>query len=383
MAGSERILLVGGVANLSGVPRHISLLAQVLSDMGQVHVASEPDEGGFARLEEAGAHHIAVPGLRSGLNPLRMLRGLRGLVRVLRGRDWRVVWLHARMATLLGRTALALRLWRPAPGAHVVMTYHGLPFGRGHRPGLRRLSRGIEKLLLSACPRLDLVFLSPGQADRMRSAMGARRLSRHRVHILRNGSDLGELPPRKGQRPGRTLVMTGRSGYQKNYALAVRLFALLPEDCHLVLAGAGTDRADVQRRLGRLAGPQAAARITFRGPVADVRHLLVEADGYMLTSRYEGVPIGALEAFEAGLPLILTEFESAADFTDHHPLVLRLEMTRASLPRDAAAVSDLLDRYIAGRETYAAQIRAAWAADWSNKVFERQARALVRAWLGG
>ncbi|MCQ0090556.1 glycosyltransferase family 4 protein [Roseovarius sp. M141] len=375
-----KILLVGGEGHPSGVPSHICQLAAALSDIGQVSVASEADKGGYSTLAAAGATHHVVPGLKSGLWPHRLWIGSRGLMRCVKSRGWRVVWLHARLPGLIGRLALALRIWRPVPGTHVVQTYHGLPFGKGHRAGFSKLSRAIEKMLLSACPPLDLIFLTPPQADRMRDAMGARRMARHRVHILGNGSNLGRLPKTPPHKPGRHLIMTGRSGYQKNYPLAVRVFAHLPDDCHLTLCGSGTERADVQKRLRRLAGP-AAARIQFKGPVRDVRPLLMGADAYMLTSRYEGLPIGALEAFEVGLPLILSQFETSGDFLQSHPLALRLALTRSSLKQDAGEIDRLLATFCADREAYVTRIRALWQAQWSGHVFERQARALVTGWI--
>jgi glycosyltransferase involved in cell wall biosynthesis len=41
--------------------------------------------------------------------------------------------------------------------------------------------------------------------------------------------------------------------------------------------------------------------------MADVRNLLWAADGFILTSFYEGLSISMLEAFSCGLPLLLTD----------------------------------------------------------------------------
>lgn len=338
----------------------------MLLDQARITVASDVSHGGYDGLEDVGVRHITVPGLKSSLSPLRALRGLTGLRRLLRSTPAEVVWLHARLPVVFGRLLLALRLWRPAPGTRVMITYHGLPFGPGHRPGLAMVSKTVEKLLLAGCPSLDLVFLTESQARRMAAGMGRRRMARHRVHVLPNSSNLGPLPPAP-QTQGRHLVMTGRCGWQKNYPLALRLFAHLPGDFTLTLCGAGTETGAFQAQAAKILPPEALARVRFAGPLRDIRPVLAAADGYLLCSRYEGLPIGALEAFEAGLPLILGRFDGAEELAATHPLALTLDFD--DLAADAARMADLVARYKASRTDLAPQIRAAWAQNWSREAF--------------
>lgn len=385
MAGSDaplpRLLLVGGDGHPSGVPRHIWHLSSVLASRARITVASDISHGGYDGLEDVGIRHLTVPGLKSSLSPRRALRGWRGLRRLLRTERPDLVWLHARLPVVFGRVMLALRLWRPGPQTRVAVTYHGLPFGPGHRPGLSALSRLVERALLAACPPLDLIFLSQTMAQRMEAAMGASRMARHRVHVLPNGSDLGPLPPPATPRaPGRHLVMTGRCGWQKNYPLAVRLFAELPDDYTLTLCGAGTDSPDFRSRLARDVPQEVLARIRFAGSLRDVRPVLAQADGYLLTSRYEGLPIGALEAYEAGLPLILGRFDGAAELAADHPMALVLDLQ--DLHADARRITDLLERYAASRETATAGIQAVWARTWSHEAFATRANALFNRLTG-
>ena len=105
----------------------------------------------------------------------------------------------------------------------------------------------------------------------------------------------------------------------------------------------------------------------------DVRPLLAEADGYLLTSRYEGLPIGALEAYEAGLPLILSRFDGAEDLVAAHPLALVLDLVDPAA--DAQQIGDLLDRAAAGGDDVRQAVQAAWAKRWSFDVFAENAMA--------
>ncbi len=372
------MILIGGDGRPSGVPRHILHLATALRDTSEMTVFSDVNEGGFDGLDAVGATHVTVPDLQSRVSLSHLWRAWSGLTKVLRSHPADLVWLHARLPVLLGRLALTLRVWHPA--GRVAVTYHGLPFGPGHRPATLLLSTSVEKVLLSLCPPLDLIFLSDSMAHTMRTRMGKRRMARHRVHILPNSSNLGPLPP-AAQGRERRLVMTGRAGWQKNYALAARLLAHLPKDFTLTLCGMGTDTAVFRDHIAAQVPPDVAARIFCKGSVNDVRPLLMEADGYLLTSRYEGMPIGTLEAFEAGLPIILSNFDGAQNLVAAHPCGLMLDLD--DLARDALAIVALVDGYRANAPEMRAAIHAVWAANWSPEIFATRARALVDTMVPG
>ncbi|WP_164860890.1 glycosyltransferase family 4 protein [Parasedimentitalea marina] len=148
----------------------------------------------------------------------------------------------------------------------------------------------------------------------------------------------------------------------------------------LILCGGGTAEPAFQRQMRQIAGP-AAARLEFRGAMADIRPVLAEADGYLLTSRYEGTPIGALEACEAGLPLLLSPFETAADVAAGHPMARVLQLSAESMDQDAKSADLLIHEYLVARERHSTEIRAAWKQQWSRSAFDRNAQALLRELL--
>ena len=374
MAGSDplpHVVLIGGDGGPSGVPRHMLHLADAYQGLAKITVISDQNEGGFDIVDKFSAEHIVVPGLQTRKSLRHLWGGLRALTRYLRDSRADLIWLHARMPVLMGRLVLALRLWHPK--SRVAVTYHGLPFGPGHKPRNSRFSLAFEKTALTLCPPLDLIFLSQPMADQMTTAMGTARMGKHRVHILPNCSDLGPLPePQHGT--GKRLVMTGRAGAQKNYPLAVQIFAHLPENYSLTLCGAGTDDPDFQREITSAIPLNIAKRIHFAGPLKDVRNALMSADGYMLCSRYEGLPIGALEAFEAGLPVILSSFTGAKDLAATSPFACVLDFD--DLTADAAKIDDLMTRYTAADNPRAA-IRDRWQTTWSPQIFRTRSQALL------
>ncbi|MBD3665150.1 glycosyltransferase family 4 protein [Sulfitobacter sp. TSTF-M16] len=381
MAVSEplpHVVLVGGDGGPSGVPRHMLHLADAYKDTARVTVISDANFGGFDQVADTGAEHITIKGLQSKMSFAHLWAGWRGLLRYVRKTDADLVWLHARMPVLMGRAALALRLWRP--DHPVAVTFHGLPFGKGHKPRASHVSLVLEKALLSACPPLDLVFLTRPMAETMQKAMGNKRWSRHRIHVLPNASNLGELPDRTPA-PGTNLVMTGRAGWQKNYAAAARLLAALPSEFTLTLCGAGTQDAAFQQEISADLPDDVSQRLRFTGPLNDVRAELMCADGYLLCSRYEGLPIGALEAFEAGLPIALAPFDGADDLVSRHPYATLLSLT--DMAADAARIETLLRRYRADGDAARVAIRQVWAQNWSPQAFTSRSRSILDKLLGG
>ena len=354
------------------MPRHITDIVRALQGRARVTVISEPDCGGYREVKELGAKHVVVPGLASHMNLRRLKSERASFASCLAELPADLVWAHARLPVLYLRQLYASGEL-DVPEARVALSYHGLPFGKGHRPGTSLIARRIERRLLTACGPLDLVFLTNAHKASMHAAMGSAMAS-HNSHILGNASHLGDIPESNMQKPaGRHLVMTGRTGYQKNYAAALRLMRNLPEDITLSLCGIGTDEPHFAAKVRRLAGAS-AKRVRLLGPVQDVRPLLATADGYMLTSRYEGQPIGAIEACEYGLPIILADFVGANELTDNHPLALRLKGPKAA---QAHAIDALLTRYLDEKGNYEAAIKSYWSKWFSPNRFAKDARTLV------
>lgn len=360
------------------MPRHICHLAKAFEGLAHVTVVSDTNHGGYDALADLYARHIVLSGLSSRLSMGHIWRGWRGFLAFLRGSRADLTWIHPRFPSLMGRMALALRLWRPT-GA-TAFTIHGLPYGKGHEPYSSFLSLTLEKALMWACPPTNVIFLSQDMADRAREQLGASRLARHTIHVLPNCSDLGDLPPFTRPRYP-TLVMTGRAGRQKNYARAVQLMNHLPEDTSLMLCGTGTDTPPFQAAIAELVPAEIRSRIFCIGPVQDVRPLLRAADAYLLTSRYEGTPIGTLEAFEAGLPIILSDFEGAESLVDRHPMGIVIDPT--DLETTGRHIADFMQRARGADRNLRQQIRKVWEREWSPEVFGERARNLLHRLLTG
>ncbi|MCA1337781.1 glycosyltransferase family 4 protein [Pseudooceanicola marinus] len=394
-AARPKVVLIGGDGGRSGVPRHLEHLVRACGGQARFLVLSAPDRGGYSSLRGAGVRHIAVPGLASRLRPWQMLATARWLTRLLRRETPDLVWAHARMGVvllqliLLGwalRSALPGARGRALPAPTIAITYHGLPFGPGHRRLLARLALWLERLSLRHGPARCLIFLSVTGRDAYVAAVGAGLTCRHRLEVLANSSTVGPLPaPPAADRPGavRRILVTGRVARQKNLDRALHIFAALPGSYRLSFCGEGTETHAFRQRARRILGNAGLRRIDFNGPLEDLRPWLATADCYLLTSRYEGQPIGALEAFEAGLPMALPDLPGCREVARHHPHARFLTGAagRENPAEDALRIVGLAEAHARARPAQRREIRDAWERHHGFAAWSRQMEALMASLL--
>jgi glycosyltransferase involved in cell wall biosynthesis len=318
------VLLLGGDGGYSGVPTFLGQLCAALKDHATFTIISDRNEGGYDFARDGITLH-EVDGMKTGLSLRKFWHALRVLDTQISSGAHDLIWAHARMSVIQLRVLMILRRLRGQSMPRCAVTYHGLPFGAGHRRSFSAVSLLLERVSLAVTSPHQLHFLSAVDMEHFTARLGSRALARHTFTVLPNCSRLGPLLPRTPN-PSPTLLMTGRAGHQKNHPAAAQLFAALPDDFQLILCGAGTEAHKmaptfdaVQKGLSK--------RVQFLGPISDVRALLTQADMLLLPSRYEGMPIAALEAFEAGLPMALSDTPSMAGIVALHPMAVAIDIT--------------------------------------------------------
>lgn len=165
-------------------------------------------------------------------------------------------------------------------------------------PGWRRIVAAIDR----HCDAINLI--APAIADDL-AAIG---ITTPRLSRIPNGITLAPPVTRTAVAPVRRLVWTGRLSAQKGIDLLLPVLARVVapgRDFRLELVGDGPEAAALAVRCRELA---LAGRVVFAGPLHrdEIRGRLAAADAFVLPSRYEGMSNAALEAMEAGLPLLLT-----------------------------------------------------------------------------
>ena len=235
----------------------------------------------------------SVPKRGRGIDPTLSLR----LARWFRSHGTQVVHTHNELPLIYG--APAGRIARAA----VVHSKHGVVAVTRGAHWLRRAAAG-------AAHRFVAVSASTAS-----TARANRECARGKLRVVINGTDLSRFPATQEERlairhelgipaDARVLIAIGRLVKEKNHALLLRAVApLLREDRRLILVGDGVLRGALAAQVGALDG---AGYVHLTGARHDVPALLASADGFVLSSDSEGLPIGLLEAWAAGRPVVST-----------------------------------------------------------------------------
>ena len=99
-------------------------------------------------------------------------------------------------------------------------------------------------------------------------------------------------------------LAVGRLAPVKDYPTLLRAFALLPNEPTLTIAGSGPAEPELRALAAAL---HLHDRVHFAGFQPEIQPLLAQADAFVLSSLWEGLPISVLEASAAALPIVVTD----------------------------------------------------------------------------
>ena len=102
----------------------------------------------------------------------------------------------------------------------------------------------------------------------------------------------------------KTLIAVGRLEPQKNYASLIRAFSIANttySDWKLEIYGEGPDREKLQRLIDDL---NLSERVMLHGNTKHVKDVMLKASCFVLSSKWEGMPLVMIEAMTCGLPIV-------------------------------------------------------------------------------
>jgi glycosyltransferase involved in cell wall biosynthesis len=243
----------------------------------------------------------------------------------------------------LPAAALAVRRAVRASRPDVIHAYNptmalaaGLVTGRGRRPpGLVNLQGGPEEDWPAAVRLVRLSGLAP-------VACGPGVAAALEEHGLSPAATVpnavGPAPP-SGERlvPDKLVLAVGRLVEQKNHELAIRAITQVP-GATLAIVGDGPLRPELERLAADL-----GAQVIFTGMRSDARALMGAADVVVMPSRWEGLPLSALEALASGTPLVATNVRGLRELlTDGETALL--------VPEDPDALASAIHRVLEERD---------------------------------
>ena len=286
-AHRPRVALVSTGTAYSGAERCLCVLVEALSGSWEfvALISDRADAELEERLAQAGARVLRIAGLRR----TPTIQGTVGLRRTL-GR-LRPALVHVNATD-----------HRDALGALVVAGSGAVPALATVHLVLPVRARWRERVALTALRRMDrLIAVSQASGDEL----GGRGVQ---ASVVRNGLAPAALPAARarellGLDPG-TLVIggVGRLDVQKGWDVlceAARRVHVQDPDVVFVVVGEGSERA-------RLEGQEACGHVRFVGYRAEASTLTAAFDVLAMPSRYEGLPLVAIDAMHAGVPVVGT-----------------------------------------------------------------------------
>jgi glycosyltransferase involved in cell wall biosynthesis len=282
-----------------GVARHVLDLSLGLRERGwAVEVAAPPECTILPRLEEVGlaVHRVAMR-RAPGPGDLAAARRLREIDR--RG-AYRLVHAHSQKAGGLVRLAVAGR-------TRAIYTPHCLPFAEGRFGPVARFG---YRLIERALARRSTAIVAVSEWE---GAFALRTLGDSApVEVIRNGGrPCGaaaadpELSRFRGDSPLAGIVSVLRP--EKDALALVRAAARLHDRGELpgrvAIVGEGVEAEAVRAEIDRLGVGDSVRWFPFDG---DSTPYFAALDLLVLTSRYESLPIGPIDAMFCGLPVLST-----------------------------------------------------------------------------
>ena len=315
--------IIPGLDRIGGAERQVILLANGLKQRGwRVSVVALSGTGGTtaADLTAAGIAFLTLE-MRKGLaDP----RGWIRFHRWLKQESPDVIHAHLPHAVWFARWS---RL--AAPIRVVIDTLHSSHTGSlGRRMGYR-LSNWLPDEVTAVSHAVADAHLASKMADR--------------ITVLPNGVDTDEWRPDPAARTSLRNELSlhdeflwfaaGRLEPVKDYPTLLSALAQLPPTARLVIAGIGPCESQLRQQSTAL---NLDSRVHFLGFEPNVRRWMQAADGFVLSSLWEGLPMALLEAAACGLPAVATDVPGTRE------AVLEGRTGWLAPPRDPTALAECM-----------------------------------------
>ncbi|HEX3054803.1 MAG TPA: glycosyltransferase [Gaiellaceae bacterium] len=370
-----KVLRVIARLNVGGPALHVAYLTAGLAERGYdtTLVAGTIARGEESMAFVADAHNVHIETLSElhrEISPIRDLRAILRLARLIRRERPAILHTHTAKAGAVGRIAALLA--GDARPPIVVHTFHGHVlrgyFGRTMTFGFRTLERWLARTTTS------LVAVSPEVRDDL---VALRVAPASKFTVVRLGIDLAhriasddaqrrETRRQMGLRDDAFVVgWVGRMTAVKNTDSLVRALQALVHlgvDARLLLVGDGPDRDHLERYAHELG---VMKRCLFLGYQEDVARFYDAIDALVLPSVNEGTPVSVIEALAAERPAVATRVGGTPDIirdgidgflvdpADPDDLAERLAELARDAPRraamGAAGRARVLERYAVSR----------------------------------
>jgi len=318
-----KVLRVIARLNVGGPALHVAYLTAGLADRGYdtmlvAGTVGSGEESMAFVAERRGVRVETLEDLHREIAPLRDLRTILRLSRLIRRERPMILHTHTAKAGAVGRIAALLA--GDARPPVIVHTFHGHVLRGYFNPVLTAAFRVLERML--ARVTTTLVAVSPEVRDDL---VALRVAPASKFVVVRLGIELDERVSTDDEKRRATRRLLGippdafvvgwvgrMTAVKRTEDVARTLQALVDRgaDAYLCLVGDGPDRVGFERRVHELG---IARRCLFVGYQEDVARFYDAIDVLLLTSVNEGTPVSVIEALAAGRPVVATRVGGVSD----------------------------------------------------------------------
>jgi len=203
-----------------------------------------------------------------------------------------LIHVHSSLASFYGRCAAKL------VGQKTLYTVHGWHFSNEPSRLKRLIKINVERFL----KRFTHYWITVSEFD---SKLGEKHqlFKKEKFETIANGV---KQQTHQIAKKDSTLqvIFVGRASYQKNCKSAIKVISYTNADIHLTIYASG-DAVETLQSL--IDSSQAKNRITLLKNQPNAAAKMPQYSVMLITSRYEGMPLSALEAMRAGLTLVSTD----------------------------------------------------------------------------
>lgn len=298
-----RLLYIVTAAEFGGPSRHVlSQMAYLIAQGHQVGLICALEPRLVREASRLGVSVYPNPYFVRRVQPCNDIRGVLVVWKTIRNFRPDLVTAHSTKAGFAARFCCALLGVKS-----VVFTAHGWAFTDGKKPWKRQLLAFAERVAAKATAKIICV----SEHDRdlaLRFKVGRP----EQLVVVHNGIDpspiLGKdrrtIRSMFGLNSVPTVTMVGRLVPQKDPLTLLRACALVAGEFNILLVGDGSLRSGLERFVSR--GDKLKRRVRFLGEREDIGQILAASDIFVLSSRWEGLPIAVIEAMLVGLPVVAT-----------------------------------------------------------------------------
>ncbi|GLU44899.1 glycosyltransferase family 4 protein [Allomuricauda sp. NBRC 101325] len=247
------------------------------------------------RLEELSVKVTCIPNLKREISPKNDFACYKDMRNLFKSENPDIVISHSSKAGILCRLACH------NTGTPNIFTVHGWSFTPGVKGVKRYFYLAIEKIMGKFSDHLITV-------SKFDYTLGSKHniVPESRMSVIYNGSpDFLKSEEKSRHEKPLTLLMTARFSYQKDHLTLFKALQQLKEaPIHVDLVGNGDLFEEFVSRAKEMGIDH---MITFHGESNDIPSFLNKSDIFVLTSRFEGLPLSICEAMSVGIPIVASD----------------------------------------------------------------------------